>query len=134
MEELKRKRSNRHVLIQRNLSNARNASEHDSSTILPVGGIMTLRRHDVTTSRHITYVAIVRIRFSRGGIFLLCRSAPEEQRELPTPPVNRFITGRLDFAGTYVECARFDRDLRHGNSAISCTIPCPLGSPRNFTK
>lgn len=30
---------------------------------------------------------------------------------LPTPPVNRFITGRLDFADTCVECAHFDRVL-----------------------
>lgn len=90
------------------------------------------------TSRSWEFVSLERR--GRGDPLLLPpsrrRGAPEEQRGLPTPPVNRFITGRLDFAGTYVECARFDRDLRHGSSAISCAIPCaipcPLGAAAEF--
>lgn len=72
--------------------------------------VMMWRHH-----RRVTYVAIVRISFlSRGA---LAFSAGRTARASHASGVNRFITGRLDFADTYVECAHFDRDLRHGSAA-----------------
>lgn len=96
--------------------------------------VVTPRCRDVTTSpARYTHVVIVRIRsspLSLGGTLFRTATMRRKNsaRELPTPPVNRFITGRLDFADTYVECARFDRarlTSRHRRDFVRDFVPTP---------